>query len=366
MTSPTCAAGTGPPSGASLQRRLRPRLRLRGARPDRRSSTSCRAGTTCATTSTAAASRTARACCARCSRTRSRRSTAGRRSPAGSRSTSCSATTGIERGRDRGACFGARRRAARPVGLHRRRLGGRLAHVALRPRGAARSSTSAGSSSSPPSPSSASAGSPRPTRWCGGPRRRARPDRRRPAVDRRPVPAAEDRGGPARGHPRVHRLQHLRLGRLDDDADPLHPEPDHGRGVAPRLASRADPAARRPTRACSWSAPARPGSRRRCRSARAATRRPGRGDRELGGRVAREARLPGLAAWIRVARLPPRPARAAARTSRSPTRARVDRRRGARVRLRPRRRRDGCALARPTASAAGTRAPLDLDGRPRC
>ena len=35
--------------------------------------------------------------------------------------------------------------------------------------------------------------------------------RRRPAVDRRPVPAEEDRGGPARRHPRVHRLQHLRL-----------------------------------------------------------------------------------------------------------------------------------------------------------
>ena len=75
-----------------------------------------------------------------------------------------------------------------------------------------------------------------------GARRGARPDRRGPAVDRRPVPAEEDRGGPARGHPRVHRLQHLRLRRRDHDADPLHPEPDHGRGVAARLASRADPA----------------------------------------------------------------------------------------------------------------------------
>ena len=46
------------------------------------------------------------------------------------------------------------------------------------------------------------------------PRRRARPDRRRPAVDRRPVPAAQDRRGPVRGHPRVHRLQHLRHRRL--------------------------------------------------------------------------------------------------------------------------------------------------------
>ena len=48
-------------------------------------------------------------------------------------------------------------------------------------------------------------------------------------------------GGPLRGHPRVHRLQHLRVWRLHDLADPLHPEPEHGRGVAPRLAPGADP-----------------------------------------------------------------------------------------------------------------------------
>ena len=70
-------------------------------------------------------------------------------------------------------------------------------------------------------------------------RRRARHDRRRTAVDRRPVPAAEDRGGPARGHPRVHRLQHLRLGRRHDQPDPLHAEPVDGRGVAARMAPRA-------------------------------------------------------------------------------------------------------------------------------
>ena len=45
-----------------------------------------------------------------------------------------------------------------------------------------------------------------------------------------------------RGHPRMHRLQHLRLRRLHHVAHPLHPEPDHGRGMAPRLASREDPA----------------------------------------------------------------------------------------------------------------------------
>ena len=104
------------------------------------------------------------------------------------------------------------------------------------------------------------------------PRGRVRPDRGRPAVDRRPVPAAEDRGGPAAGHPRVHRLQHLRHRRLDDDADPLHPEPVDGGGVAPRLASGADPGRRAPTRTCSSSAPGRPASRRRRRSASAAIR----------------------------------------------------------------------------------------------
>ena len=59
-----------------------------------------------------------------------------------------------------------------------------------------------------------------------------------------PFLPAEDRGGAARGHPRVHRLQRLRHRRLDDDADPLHPEPVDGRGVAARLAPRALPAAR--------------------------------------------------------------------------------------------------------------------------
>src|SRR5204862_135905 len=56
------------------------------------------------------------------------------------------------------------------------------------------------------------------------------------------VPAQEDRGGAVRGHPRVHRLQHLRLGRLHDRADPLYAEPEHGGGVATRLASGADSA----------------------------------------------------------------------------------------------------------------------------
>ena len=104
-------------------------------------------------------------------------------------------------------------------------------------------------------------------------RRRARPDRRGAAVDRRSVPAEEDRGGPARGHPRMHRLQRLRHRRLDGDADPLHPEPVDGRGVAPRLASRsASGRSGLRRRRCSSSAAGRRGSRRRRCSASAATR----------------------------------------------------------------------------------------------
>ena len=95
------------------------------------------------------------------------------------------------------------------------------------------------------------------------PRRRARPHRRGATIDRRPVPAEEDRGGPLGGHPRVHRVQHLRLGRLHPHAAPLHAEPEHGGGVAPRLASGADPRRRHRTRRCSSSGQGRRGSRRR-------------------------------------------------------------------------------------------------------
>ena len=66
--------------------------------------------------------------------------------------------------------------------------------------------------------------------------RRVGPDRRRPAVDRRPVPAAQDRGGPLRGSPRVHRLQRLHLEVGDRPPHGLHAERDRRRGVPPRLA----------------------------------------------------------------------------------------------------------------------------------
>ena len=61
--------------------------------------------------------------------------------------------------------------------------------------------------------------------------------RRCPSLDLGSVPAEEDRGGPARRGPRVHRLQpvHLALGDRRP-ADGLHPERHRGRGVPARLA----------------------------------------------------------------------------------------------------------------------------------
>src|SRR5580658_9409723 len=69
--------------------------------------------------------------------------------------------------------------------------------------------------------------------------RGARPDRCRPPLDRRPVPAAQDRRRARAGHPRVHRLQHLHLQLARRRAGALHAEPDDRRGVAARLAPRA-------------------------------------------------------------------------------------------------------------------------------
>ena len=174
---------------------------------------------------------------------------------------------------------------------------------------------------------------------------RARLHRLRPAVDRRPVPAEEDRGGAGRGHPRVHRLQHLHHRRHDHVDQPLHPEPDLHGGMAQGLAPGADEPEGQRARTCSSSAPARRGSRRRGRSACAAMtwRWPRRGTK-LGGRVARERLLPGLSAWGRVADYRAVPARAAAQRRdlfRQPAR----RRRDPGVRLRERRDRHRRALA---------------------
>ena len=102
-----------------------------------------------------------------------------------------------------------------------------------------------------------------------GARRRARSHRRRSSFDRRPVPAQEDRGGAHRGHPRVHRLQHLRrpatLLSRRFAAPRIRPWPRNGaeagtlNGLHPRAPrapcwwSAADPRASRP-RTCSASA----------------------------------------------------------------------------------------------------------------
>ena len=82
----------------------------------------------------------------------------------------------------------------------------------------------------------------------------------------------QDRGGPPRRHPRVHRLQHLHLALGDRrPAAHLHAERDRGRGVPARLAPGAVRRRRRtPTTTCSSSAPARPGWSARWCSASAA------------------------------------------------------------------------------------------------
>ena len=98
----------------------------------------------------------------------------------------------------------------------------------------------------------------------------------------------------------MHRLQHLRVGRLDAVAVALHAEFLLHGGMAERLASRADEAR------CLG---AQDSGRRRGPAGLSAAHRLGlRGyevalsetSTELGGRVARECRLPGLSAWGRV------------------------------------------------------------------
>ena len=66
--------------------------------------------------------------------------------------------------------------------------------------------------------------------------RRVGRDRRRAALDRRPVPPAQDRGRTARRDPRVHRLQHLHPEVGPRRQHRLHPERHRRRGVPPRLA----------------------------------------------------------------------------------------------------------------------------------
>ena len=126
-------------------------------------------------------------------------------------------------------------------------------------------------------------------------------DRRGAAVHRRSLPAAQDRGRPARRHPGMHRLQHLRHRRHDHVAHPLHPEPHHGRGMAARLASGADPRRRVRTskRADRRRRAGGPRMRPRPRPARLSGDT-GRGRQGAGRPRSREWRLPGLSAWARV------------------------------------------------------------------
>ena len=117
--------------------------------------------------------------------------------------------------------------------------------------------------------------------------RPVRHHRRRASVDLRPVPAEEDRGGPVRRHPRVHRLQpvHLPLGDRRPAAG-LHAERDRRRGVPARLAPGEVPPGGQPReeRARRRRRPGRDGVRDGARQARDGGRAPRRGragDRRL-------------------------------------------------------------------------------------
>ena len=152
-----------------------------------------------------------------------------------------------------------------------------------------------------------------------GPRRRARPDRRGAAVDRRPVPAEEDRGGPLGGHPRVHRLQHLRHRRLRRRRRSAAPRTrrmgeEWRRGWHPE---RIRPKASDAKVLVVGAGPGGPRGGDVARPARLRGRaRRGDATSSAAGSL-REARLPGLAAWIRVVDYRRGQLAAAARTSRS-------------------------------------------------
>ena len=167
-------------------------------------------------------------------------------------------------------------RAARPLGPGARRLGGLLRHLALRGGGGAGDASRGHQGAD-----HEAGGRRRPLhlagrRWCGRCGRACSTSSARPAVDRRPVPAEEDRGGAGRGHPRMHRLQHLHHRRHDHVDQPLHPEPDLHGGMAQGLAPGAD-AARRERRANVLVVGAGPAGLEAARGARPARLRGGAG-----------------------------------------------------------------------------------------
>ena len=136
------------------------------------------------------------------------------------------------------------------------------------------------------------------------PQRRVGPHRRRPAVDRRPVPAEEDRGGPLRRDPRVHRLQRLHHrratahGHIGCTQNATAGE-EYRRGWHPE---RFEPAANADKDVLVVGAgPGRDGVRHRAREARLQARPPRRRPTpEIGGSCAGCPRLPGLGEWGRV------------------------------------------------------------------
>ena len=138
----------------------------------------------------------------------------------------------------------------------------------------------------------------------GDQRGQARHHRHLPPVDVRSVPAAEDRRGPARRHPRVHRLQHLHLALGDRRAaDDLHAERDRRRGVPARLAPGAlhQGGERRQRRARRRRRAGRDGVRDDPRQAWHAPRAPRRGARTTwAARCGGSRSCPGLGEWGRI------------------------------------------------------------------
>ena len=133
--------------------------------------------------------------------------------------------------------------------------------------------------------------------------RRDRRDRRRPPVDRRPVPARQDPRRPLRRDPRVHRLQPVLLARQLRAATSAarrtrRPARSTGAAGIPSGSSRR----RTPRRTCSWSAPARPGWSARSCSAKRGFKRVHLVDAapEIGGHLRWLPQLPGLGDWARV------------------------------------------------------------------
>ena len=102
--------------------------------------------------------------------------------------------------------------------------------------------------------------------------RHSRHDRCRPALNRRSLPAKEDRGRQARGHPRMHRMQHVCRHGKPAELPAVHAEPDSGRGVAPGMAPRSCTTEGVGRNASSSLARVRPASRRQGHWASAVTR----------------------------------------------------------------------------------------------